>query len=232
MPVPAPAATPTPTAPRSCVALNRSTEPTSAAPTASAAASCPPVPATMSVTVSRGPENVVSLAASTSMPGSAGRAPPAPRPPRAPRKGAFAVRPRAHHAAPGWRRRPRSRTAAARRPTPADRRAHSAHVCRTCGIEALAVDPVAVQRARAQTQQRGRRRGAQVGSVIVHRCVSCSVDRGRRSGAGTRRNAPAVHPGAVADGPGVGGAGVCRHPGAHPVHGGETGRSRPGAATS
>ena len=50
----APAAIPTPTAPMSCMALKRSTEPTSAAPTASAAASCPPVPPTMSCTVSSG----------------------------------------------------------------------------------------------------------------------------------------------------------------------------------
>ena len=41
MPTPTPAAMPTPTAPSSCIALKRSTEPTSAAPTASAAASCP-----------------------------------------------------------------------------------------------------------------------------------------------------------------------------------------------
>ena len=47
MPVPAPAAMPTPTAPISCMALKRSTEPTRAAPTASAAASWPPVPPTM-----------------------------------------------------------------------------------------------------------------------------------------------------------------------------------------
>ena len=63
MPVPAPAATPTPTAPISCMALKRNTEPTRAAPTASAAASCPPVPDTMPVTVSSGPVKVVSVVA-------------------------------------------------------------------------------------------------------------------------------------------------------------------------
>ena len=64
MPVPAPAAMPTPTAPAIWAALKRSTEPTSAAPTASAAASCPPVPETMPVTVPSGPANVVSVVAS------------------------------------------------------------------------------------------------------------------------------------------------------------------------
>ena len=63
MPVPAPAAMPTPTAPAIWAALKRSTEPTSAAPTASAAASCPPVPETMPVTVPSGPANVVSVVA-------------------------------------------------------------------------------------------------------------------------------------------------------------------------
>ena len=63
MPVPAPAAMPTPTAPISCMALKRSTEPTRAAPTASAAASCPPLPPTMSCTVSSGASKVVSVVA-------------------------------------------------------------------------------------------------------------------------------------------------------------------------
>ena len=64
MPVPAPAAMPTPTAPISCMALKRSTEPTRAAPTANAAASWPPVPPTMSCTVSSGSPKVVSVVAS------------------------------------------------------------------------------------------------------------------------------------------------------------------------
>ena len=57
------------------MALNRSTEPTRAAPTAKAAASWPPVPETMSVTVSSGASNVVSVVArARSMPPAASAA--------------------------------------------------------------------------------------------------------------------------------------------------------------